>query len=558
MKNSLKILAACTFAVLATGCSSFLDINENPNNPLTATADAILAQALSATATNYSVGNGAAGQTGYNAFAAFVVGEVGKSGTVNGYQEERTYNYNSQFSQSLFNNTYDNLYDYELVESQGLNSNQPNHAAIARIMKVFNYQLLVDEYGDVPYSEALKGGANISPKYDKADVIYKDLIVKLNSAIALIQANDGSTTIRNVGAEDIVFGGNMSNWIRFSNSLKLRILMRQSSASSLDTYVRDQMQRLQDSAAVNGGFINSDVQVQPGYVQSEGQQNPFWNRFRATAAGTSAVERLYVLPTKYILAQYSSNRDSRGTKIYRTTASGGFAGGVDLGETLPILGNLGTRFRDGGGVFKGYDAPTPLMLLADDLFTRSEAKSRTFFTGGDVAAKTDYLNGITASFAYFYKPAPSLVGSASDSSAYVNRGVYTPTVADLAAVAAGTLTQANLNKKVRLESGKVARYLAANLTNPLVNWEAGTISKQEKIIYQKYLAVNAVASVEAWDDYRRTTFPRFPASLQSISPRADKLPVRLLYPITEVTSNAANLPTGINQFTSKIFWDVLD
>lgn len=558
MKNSFKTLVACAFAVLTTGCNSFLDINENPNNPLTATADAILAQALSATATNYSVGNGAPGQTGFNAYASFAVGEVGKSGTVNGYQEERTYNYSSQFSQSLFNNTYDNLYDYELVEKQGLASNQPNHAAIARIMKVFNYQLLVDEYGDIPYSEALKGGDNTSPKYDKADAIYKDFIVKLNSAIALIQTNDGSTTIRNVGAEDIVFGGNMANWIRFANSLKLRILMRQSSASSLDTYVRDQMQRLQDSAAVNGGFITGDVQVQPGYVQSEGQQNPFWNRFRANAAGSSAVERLYVLPTKYILAQYSSNHDSRGTKIYRTTASGGYAGGVDLGETLPILGNLGTRFRDGGGVFKGLDAPTPLMLLADDLFTRSEAKSRGFFTGGDAAAKTDYMDGITASFAYFYQPASSQVGAASDSSAYVNRPVYVPTAADLAAVAGGTLTQANLNKKVRLQSGKVSRYLAANLTNPLVNWESGTISKQEKIIYQKYLAVNAVASVEAWDDYRRTTFPRFPASLQSISPRADKLPVRLLYPITEVTSNAANLPTGINQFTSKIFWDVLD
>jgi hypothetical protein len=70
--------------------------------------------------------------------------------------------------------------------------------------------------------------------------------------------------------------------------------------------------------------------------------------------------------------------------------------------------------------------------------------------------------------------------------------------------------------------------------------------------------MNSVTGIEAWNEYRRTALPKFPASLQSTSPRADKLPVRLLYPQTEVNTNVANIPADINQFSSKIFWDVLD
>ncbi len=543
MKNSFKILVACSVTAFATGCDSFLDINTNPNNPLTATADAVLAQALKVTADNYSIV--------YNPYSSFAVGQIGKSGTVNGYQEERTYNYNSQYSQAVFNNTYDNLYDYDIVEKQGKANNQPDHASIAEIMKVYNYQLLVDQYGDIPYSQALQGGVNTTPKYDKADEIYKDFIVKLNTAIDEITTNKPSTTKRTVGSEDIVFGGNMDNWVRFANSLKLRILMRQSSAPALDTYVRTEMTKLQAAAAASGGYITGDVLVQPGYVQSEAQQSPYFNRYRAVAAGTSSVERYYTLPTKYLLAQYSLNHDPRGPRIYRTSG-GKFVNGVILGENLPVLGTAGTRFLDFGGVFKGLDAPVPLMLKTDDYFTQSEAKLLGFFTGGDAAAKADFVRGIAASFTYFYTPAPSRRGTSSDSSASV--------------------------------ATKVLKYTSNNLTNALVDWDASTtlvrearsaagaadpayttllttpraVSKQEKIIYQKYLAVNAVASTEAWDDYRRTGLPRFPASLQSVSTRADKLPVRLLYPITEVTSNSSNLPTGINQFSSNIFWDVLD
>jgi hypothetical protein len=69
--------------------------------------------------------------------------------------------------------------------------------------------------------------------------------------------------------------------------------------------------------------------------------------------------------------------------------------------------------------------------------------------------------------------------------------------------------------------------------------------------------MNTAASTEAWADYRRAAQPKIMPSTQSTSPRPDKLPTRLLYPLSEVTTNAKNIPAGVNQFTP-LFWDVVD
>lgn len=531
MKLLSKSIAAAVLCSAATGCSSYLDVNVNPNNPTVATADAILAQALSTTAANYS-GN----TPSYNSYSMFAAGYIAKSGTVNGYTEERTYNYTSTFYSGLFDNTYDNLLDYDLIEKQAPAQNLPFHAAIARIMKAYNYQLLVDQYGDVPYTNALKGLANVTPTYDKGTDIYKDLIVQLDGAIASIKDNLKLTTVRVVGAEDVVFKGNMTSWIRFANSLKLRILLRESQVPSLDAYVRTEMARLQ---ANTDGYITTDVEAQPGYLQTAGKQNPLYNRYGVTSTGLAATERSYQLPTNYATNLYFLNHDSRAPRLFSTI--GGVFVAVDAGERNPVLGNKGSRFRLNGGILKGFDAPISLMLLADHLFAKAEAETRGLYTGGDAAAKTDYLAGITASFVYFYRVAPSLRQTATDSSAFVT----TPNIAGN-----------------RLGSGKVARYLAANVGNPMVDYDAatrnGALGKQEIIIFQKYLANNVVGATEAWDDYRRTGLPKIKASLESsLSGRPDKLPTRLLYPLSEVTTNGSNVPAGTSQ-TTKVFWDVVD
>jgi hypothetical protein len=246
-----KILLAATLTTVASSCSSFLDVNTNPNQATSVTPDQLLANALVTTGNVY---------TSYNGYTSFFAGFWGKANGVSGYNVERGYNYTSTYQQGLWTGVYDNLQDYQLIRTSAVASSYPNHAAIARIMQVYDYLLLVDQYGDVPYFNALKGAENTTPTFDKADAIYKDLIVQLKGAITDINA---ATSAAKPTTEDVVFGGGtagMTKWKQFANSLRLRILLRQSSTSdgTLNAYVATEMAALQASTE---GYITTDVIV---------------------------------------------------------------------------------------------------------------------------------------------------------------------------------------------------------------------------------------------------------------------------------------------------------
>jgi Starch-binding associating with outer membrane len=552
MNKLSKLLFAVALTTMASSCESFLDVNVNPNSATVVTPDQLLGNALTVTGASY---------VNYNSFANFMTGYWAKSNAVSGFTEERTYNFSSTYQQGLWNGTYDNLNDYNLIQTLGATTH-PNHAAIARIMIVYNFLLLVDEYGDIPYTEALKGKANITPKYDKAEDIYKDLIVQLKGAVSDINA---AATGRAVGPEDVVFGGGtsgMAQWKRFANSLRLRILLRESNVASLNAYVASEMGVLQTDAAANSGFITSDVNVQPGYAASNLQQNPFYN-INGFAVGSPNTTNTYrfILPTKFIVNLSVNNNDPRITQQYRpvgyvkpvpatatTPAVSGSAGryvGSNLGETPQPSPTTGSTFQAalGGspvGTFAGTflrspSQPTTIMLLAEHLFSKAEAESRNLLTGD---AKADYLAGIQASFQTTFRNSPG----ATEDNNLVNGGDVNAT-------------------------SNYSKYLASNTTNGLVDWDATTtrntdqygaittgtrtVSTLEKILTQKFLAENTIAGTEAWADFRRTLLPAAPISIQaSVAGQRAK---RLLYPQSEVNTNKANVPLTTTQY-DRIFW----
>src|SRR5678810_550049 len=103
-------------------------------------------------------------------------------------------------------------------------------------MQCYVYQELVDLYGDVPYGDAFKGTENILPAYAKQKDIYEDLVKRLDASMTAMTAATWPTDAAKL-AVDIFFQGNKSNWIRFANTLKLRILMRQSFMPGRDGYI---------------------------------------------------------------------------------------------------------------------------------------------------------------------------------------------------------------------------------------------------------------------------------------------------------------------------------
>lgn len=580
------MLAGALLAGAATSCSSFLDTNTNPNsltvnNPPTPAL--VLGQALNNTASNYSVG--------YNPYASFAVSYWAKSSVVSGYAEERTYNYTSNYNAGLFSGTYDNLNDYQYIQTQGTGGDYAYHAAVARIMKAYNFLLLVDQYGDIPYFNALKGRDNLTPTYDRAQDIYADLLVQLKGAIADINATilkeadqkkNNTLTIVPLGAEDVVFRGGgttgtntpaLINWKRFANSLQLRILLRESQTkdAALNASVAAQLATLQNTAvalvspanitpATADGFITADVGVNPGYLQSAGQQNPLFSTYGLSSGGGSAGTRRYQLPTVYLLHQYIDNKDPRVSQNYAAgssnlpttvvgsyTGGGTFAGSIAGGASAGYSsGNIGSFFQvgtltpatgpqTGAGILKGLNAPTPLMLLSEQYFNKAEAESRSLFTGGDAAAATDYNSGVLASFLTTYRVAT------------------TAPFANSTAVAAATPGYP-----------QYTAYMTNGANNKLVNFSLALTtgpngSKQAIILFQKYLSENTLASIEALDDYRRTGLPAVVTSLDANPSYTGKgvnggaIPYRLYYPQSEINTNNTNLPQNVNQF-SKIFW----
>jgi hypothetical protein len=148
------------------------------------------------------------------------------------YTEESRYDFSFRhipdaFSENIYEGVLMNLKDMTvLIKSSSVPTDaaigqKKNRLAIAEIWAVYAYQVLVDQFGNIPYSEALKGADNSRPKYDDALTIYQDLITRLNAAIADLDEN-----YEGFGSADILYNGDIVLWKKFAASLKLRIGLR--------------------------------------------------------------------------------------------------------------------------------------------------------------------------------------------------------------------------------------------------------------------------------------------------------------------------------------------
>lgn len=495
-----RIFSLITLAGLLTlgACSdSYLDVNTDPNNATSSTPDLVLSAALNATA----------GRLTHHEIGAFWSGQWSPTGSVSGFTIEKTYSVTADFRQALWTGAYDNLNDYQYVETRATELKQPAFVGIAKTMKAFNFQLLVDAYGNIPYTDALKGTASIRPKYDDAQAIYEDLIKQLDAAIVEMNkpiAADNPSP----GGADIVFKGNMTKWVHFANTLKLRILIRQSNIASREAYIKAEI------AKITGGYLGAgeDVLSDPGYQKSAGKLNPFYENYGFTASDVVVGTNYYTYSDFYIqtLKGFSDPRLAR--VAYRPTdaAFSGDYRGVPFGEgndiyTTPKVSAFGPAFAPTAataGSSDLYKRPQVIMLAAEGFFLQAEAAQRGYTAGN---AKALYQQGIVESFRYL--------------------GVASPATA-------------------------VTTYLEP--ATPNVNWEAST-NKIEAIITQKWIANTTVNGYEAWTEFRRTGFPKVPLSTRA---QVQQHPLRLLYPNSELGTNPENVKAQgeVTAFT-KLFWE---
>lgn len=130
------------------------------------------------------------------------------------------------FSTALYRNVIMDLKEAKniLIAKEftgGLATQRDNQVAIADILQVYAYQVVVDAFGDMPYTEALMGIENPSPAYDDAATIYADLLARISADIAALNSSEGS-----YGSADFMYGGDVASWKKFAASLQLRLGMR--------------------------------------------------------------------------------------------------------------------------------------------------------------------------------------------------------------------------------------------------------------------------------------------------------------------------------------------
>ncbi|WP_421945533.1 SusD/RagB family nutrient-binding outer membrane lipoprotein [Pedobacter sp.] len=499
MKKLSKYLSVALIgAAVLTGCEkNFLDINSNPNDPVIASPPLVLSSALNRTTSNVAVS--------LNELGSIWSGYWAPPTDYLYYIDEKQYNITSSFRGAVWETTYDNLNDYQAVETSATAGGLLNYVGIAKIMKAYNFQILADAYNNVPFTDALKGTTALRPKYDAGQAVYEGSLALIDAGIAAIKSA-GTSGVK-PGADDIFFAGNMTLWIKFANTVKLRMLLRQSEIPGRTAYIQTEIAKI---VAEGSGFIGvgESVLSSPGYVSSSGKLNPFWERYNTDAAGAVTGNNRATRPTVYVVNKYLNTADPRITRLY--TPVGGIYKGVELGRNTGdaqatfYKSNVLSPFLPLGGLLKSATQKSVIMLSSESLFLQAEAAQRGFITG---SAETFYNSGISESFVYL--------------------GVTN------AAAAAAT-------------------YYAQPLQN--VNFATST-DKIQAIIFQKWLALNSISGWESWNDFRRTKFPLDnPLSLAAIG---TKHPARLLYPNSELGTNGEEVTKQgtISPFDSKVFWD---
>ena len=199
-----NIVLGSTMFLSINSCSlTQLDINKDPNNPVEASTILLLPNAEKAIADNMDIDN-AAGFSGHMNF-------------------RDSYNLNNNTYNGDWNFFYQTTQPIEEIIKATQNINSPHYLGIAQTLKAFAVGNFVDQFGDIPYTEAWKGNSatpNFSAKFDKDSDIYEDLIKLCDVAVANF-AKASPVTVKN----DVIYGGNISKWVKLAKSVKLRLLL---------------------------------------------------------------------------------------------------------------------------------------------------------------------------------------------------------------------------------------------------------------------------------------------------------------------------------------------
>lgn len=356
-----KIYLLLLFAgSLVTGCNKFdSDINRNPNQPSQASAAQLLSNAMLSLPGLSSSPQGE--------FMAQYLAETQYVGA-SLYPEGST---------SFYGWYQGPLMNIETVLTSPDLAVMPNanQIAVAKILKAYYFWNITDRWGDVPYSQALKGQLDFTPEYDTQESIYNALFILLDEANAAIT----SGTIPG----DIMYNGDMTKWKKLGNTIHMLMALRLSEVpgdKGKNEFIKAMNNGIMTSNADNFVFKHLlDANNQNYWYGQVVAQNREWWALTETLVD-------YMLPLN----------DPRLAVYGKPTINSGDYVGLEFGTTAGIPNTTGVSLL--GTAIYAQNAPVYLVTYAQALFAIAEAAKRGWITGGDVEAMAKYNLAIEQSF----------------------------------------------------------------------------------------------------------------------------------------------------------------
>ncbi|HLX67906.1 MAG TPA: SusD/RagB family nutrient-binding outer membrane lipoprotein [Puia sp.] len=523
MNNKIRIItvAAAAIVVLGSCKKDFVSINTDPNHITAANINFgyLFTNAQLITSGN-SDANGYEDWRNNLIYSACMIQHLSST---TGYWDGDKYLYNASYNSAYWDNNFPNSITniVEVVTNVGKDSaNQWNFYNIARIFKVFEFQRMTDMYGDCPYTQAGLGyiAGITSPKYDKQQDIYMDMLNELQTAAS----NLDSTKANTVGSADLMYGGNVTQWKRFAYSEMVRIAMRLSKVDPTDA-------QKWVGIAVQGGVMasNSDnAIVQHQNVSGTPVPNGTGLILIGNDPDAYRLSETFVNflkgtgdPRLSYLATVCSNPND-GTQLGDTTTADqlgqpngydppGSGSPYDLTTAANWPGNQNLYSVVNRYTFSRLTAPTFFLTYGETQLLLAEAANRGWITGTTDAAY--YTNGVT--------------GAMQQLGAQAGAGPSDPAI---------------------------AAYLTANPYS-----SANGLS----LINDQYWVASFMDENESFANWRRSGYPvltpvNYPGNVTN-----GTIPRRFTYPQGEATTNTANYNAAVSdldngdKMTSRVWWD---
>ena len=548
----IYFFTAMVMIVATPSCKKFLDVNKNVNDPTAVPVSLLLSNCERNIANNTALGSGLGGVM--SVYTHQTTGRVGADRYGAGA--------------AGWDGLYAAITNLNVIIKQGTAETRFKYAGVAKILKAYAFSILVDVYGDCPFSEFDQFAEGITqPKFDKGSDIYPQLFALIDQGIADI--NNSAPNASAPGADDYIYKGNMTNWIKAANTLKLKLYTQVRRVQNVAT----QVQALLASPST---LINSQAEsfMMPyGPFGTTDDRHPAYGDYNATQRGGQlfspwlyeimkgrnpnilngiADPRIpyYIYSQKsptaapenctefregsFISIVFGSNgncRDGSNSATYSMLGLYPAGGRYEMGEYKAINAQAGniTPLNAGTGAL-----PHQFITYADRLYLQAELIQAGVVTGD---AKAVFSSALDASFAQmdhiivnFIKP--NTAGA--------------PQTVPLIATAAATTTY---------KTDVLAAYDAAS-----------TAKKMELIMTEKW--INRIENpVDNYTDYRRTGYPVLfaPAPAGTVTsvtgPDGKVIPVQCdrLYPwslpfsTNEIALNSNAPPQKVPE-NYKVFW----